>query len=105
VMLNPDCRPAQLEHTLEKAREHLQKLDGRILFNEAEAQDMGSPRFNPLKYALEHNLWPQGASSVYEANQLRESATKAAIAAMEKQAGGIPLEYCVSALIDGQILE
>lgn len=99
VLLKPDCDLPLIEDVFERMQHALVRMDGRTLFDKAEAENQGSPRFNPLKHAIVTPLRPQGGSSVYEEKMVRVSAMEAGVRELERRLGGIPLDHCVSALL------
>ncbi len=100
AMMQPDRSLDDLQKIEERIENDIFTLEPASLLARAETQDMLSPRFNVIKYAMDHIDTSFGGSLHTGANiHDRLEPIRAARNSMEKQLG-MPLEQCVSALID-----
>lgn len=106
VMLNDQNSLEDLMHHEERCVRSLLRVDGRELFDKAQTDRMDDSDFNTLKYSLdqveEQAFTMNGVLNNYRfgLDEMTIQPVLAARRAMEERIG-VPLQYCVSSLIDG----
>jgi hypothetical protein len=101
TMMNEENSLIDIQKMEERIEKSLLTIDPQRLYADAEATDMASDRFNPMKYAIEHLDTSFGGPLLLAENLDQRLATvRAGKAALEKKIG-VPLERCVQVLIDG----
>lgn len=100
AMMNGEQSSEALEAMERSIAQSLLLINPIQLYNDAEARDMSSERFNPMKYAIDHMDTSVGGPLLLAENlDQRLAPVRAGKAALEKKIG-VSLERCVGALID-----